>query len=311
MIRPFSTAQLRWKAMAVIPLSPANFPRFESDLVLKPWEIESANSEVPFPLPPGARVPALPEKPALPDPVEVLGLPISPWTKSQVLEFVDWLVQRGQPSFFITANLHYARLTAQLADLKEINKKAAFIVADGMPLLWAARWLGRPLPERVTGADLVWDLSELAASRGYPVFLLGGAPGVAETAARKLVEKFPRLVIAGTAAPMLDTLEPACEAELIRRIRRSGAQILFAAFGQPKGERWLASHIDALGVPVAVQVGAALDFAAGRIRRAPRFLQRIGLEWAYRILCDPRRLTPRYLADGLFFLRALGQLRKE
>jgi len=296
--------------MAVIPLSPANFPRFESDLVLKPWTIESGNAEAAFPLPPGAYFPALPEKPALPEPVEVLGLPISPWTKSQVLEFVDWLVLRGQPSFFITANLHYARLTARWPDLKEINKKAAFIVADGMPLLWVARWMGRPLPERVTGADLVWDLSELAASRGYPVFLLGGAPGVAEIAARKLLERFPRLVIAGTAAPMLDILEPAREAELLAQIRHSGVRILFAAFGQPKGERWLASRIETLGVPVAVQVGAALDFAARKVRRAPRFLQRVGLEWAYRILCDPRRLAPRYMADGLFFLRALARIQK-
>lgn len=260
-------------------------------------------------LPPGAEASAATELPdptaTLPPPVPILGLPIVPWHYYEVIHVIDWLVRRGRPSYFITANLHYARLSAKIEALQAVNARAAFIVADGMPLVWMSRLLGRPLPERITGADLVWSICELAASKGYRVFLLGGAPGVAEMAGQRLKERFPGLVIAGVAAPKLETMSADDEARLVAQIRQSYADILLAAFGQPKGELWLAKHIAGLGVPAAVQIGAALDFAAGRVRRAPRIIQRLGLEWAYRVLQEPRRLFPRYFADGWFFLRQL------
>lgn len=257
-------------------------------------------------LPPGAETSQVGESPdprlTLPAPVSLLGLPIVPWRHYEVIHVIDWLVGRGEPSYFVTANLHYARLSATIPALKAVNDHAAFIVADGMPLVWLSRWRRKPLPERITGADLIWSMCELAANRGYRVFLLGGAPGVAETAGQRLQARLRGLQIAGIAAPSLDTLTPLDQSRLITQIRQARTDILFAAFGQPKGELWLAEHIQELGVPVAVQIGAALDFVAGRVRRAPRFVQRMGLEWAYRTLQEPRRLLPRYLADGWFFL---------
>jgi N-acetylglucosaminyldiphosphoundecaprenol N-acetyl-beta-D-mannosaminyltransferase len=239
-------------------------------------------------------------------PVWVWGLPLAPLTFQQAVEKVDTLVQSGGPSYFITANLHYAMLTARDKRLSSLNAGAAFVLTDGMPLVWASRWRTRKLPERVAGSDLVPALCAMAAERGYRIFLLGGGPGVAEEAARRMLERYPDLQIAGTAAPDLSSMKADGQEELFDQIRAARPHLLFAAFGQPKGELWLAEHAKELGVPVTVQVGASLDFVAGRVPRSPHWMQGIGLEWVYRLWREPRRLVRRYLANGLFALRMLA-----
>ncbi len=150
----------------------------------------------------------------------------------------------------------------------------AFVVADGITLVWASCWKGTPLPERVTGADLIYGLCELAALRGYRIFLLGGGPSVAEAAAQNLAARYPGLCIAGVESPPFRVLD-AAEMEAIKnRIRQARPDLLFVSFGQPKGELWIAEHLDRLAVPVCVQVGAAIDFAAGRSAAPPRWVQR-------------------------------------
>ena len=238
---------------------------------------------------------------------EVWGLPLSALTRAGAVDRVEELVRAGRPSFFITANLHYAMLTSQLAGLDAVNRRAAFILADGAPLVVASRRTPRPVPERVAGSDLIYDLAERAAARNFGVFLLGGPPGVADEAARRLEARYPGLRIVGTASPASeDLVEPGVDA-LIGRIRSAKPDLLFVALGQPKGEFWLARHLDSLGVPVAAQVGATLEFVAGRVRRAPRAVQRVGMEWAFRIYTDPRRLGPRYWQNARFL--ALRLLR--
>jgi N-acetylglucosaminyldiphosphoundecaprenol N-acetyl-beta-D-mannosaminyltransferase len=233
-------------------------------------------------------------------PLCIWGLPLMPWTFAQALDEVEKLVHRGKPSFFITANLHYAMLSAQDARLRSVNRDAAFILADGMPLVWASRWKKNRLPERVTGADLVPALCQRAADKGYRLFLLGGAPGVASEAAAKLCQRFPGLQIVGTESPPFHELSPGEHAQMVDRVREARPHLLFAALGQPKGEVWLHANFQALGVPVCAQIGASLDFAAGRVPRAPRVLQKVGLEWVYRLYREPRRLFLRYLRNGLF-----------
>jgi N-acetylglucosaminyldiphosphoundecaprenol N-acetyl-beta-D-mannosaminyltransferase len=235
-------------------------------------------------------------------PVWALGLPLAPLTVPDVLDVVDGLVRGRTPSYFITANLNYAMLSSRHEDLKEVNRRAAFILADGMPLVWTARWRKTPLPQRVAGSDLIFELSRLAADRGYRIFLLGAAPEVARQAAANLRARFPSLQIAGVESPDLGTLTEAEHSALLDRVRSARPDILFVALGQPKGERWIFSHFRTLGVPVSVQVGASLDFVAGKVSRAPRVLQRTGLEWVYRLALEPRRLTRRYLDNGLFFV---------
>jgi N-acetylglucosaminyldiphosphoundecaprenol N-acetyl-beta-D-mannosaminyltransferase len=168
---------------------------------------------------------------------------------------------------------------------------------------WSSRRTSNPVPERVAGSDLIYDLCERAALRGHRVFLLGGPPGIAEEAERRLVARYPGLQVVGTACPSASELqEPEVDA-LIARIRAARPDILFAALGQPKGEFWLARHGAALGVPVAAQVGATLEFVAGRVRRAPKLFQKTGMEWAFRIYTDPKRLGPRYGKNAVFLLR--------
>jgi N-acetylglucosaminyldiphosphoundecaprenol N-acetyl-beta-D-mannosaminyltransferase len=237
--------------------------------------------------------------------VRIWGLPLVPWTIEQTVAHVDRLVRRARPSFFVTANLHYAMLCERDPRLRALNRRAAFLVADGMPLVWYSRLIGRRLPERIAGSDLIYALSRQAAVRGHRVFFLGGAEGVAQAAATVLARQYPGLPVAGVAAPMLSSLSGRQESELVDHIRRTRPDLLLVAFGQPKGERWLEEHLDALDVPVSVQLGASFDFVAGRVRRAPRWLRQTGLEWLYRMVREPRRLGPRYLHNMVFLARAL------
>src|SRR5439155_10566609 len=143
----------------------------------------------------------------IPKPVRVWGLPLTPVTFEQTLDLVDRLVRAGKPQYFITANLHYAMLTEQDRRLPAVNDRAAFILADGMPLVWASRWRAERLPERVAGSDLVPALCELAARRGFRVFFLGGAPDSADEAARRMTERYPGLQVAGVEVPPFRTLK--------------------------------------------------------------------------------------------------------
>lgn len=176
-------------------------------------------------------------------------------------------------------------------------------LADGMPIVWASRLLGRPLPARVAGSDLLPALCGLAAARGYPVFLLGGRAGVPERAAARLTERFPGLRIAGVHAPP-DDFDPsgAASGAAAAAVNAARPALLFVGLGAPKQELWLHRHWDALEVTVAMCCGAAIDFAAGVQIRAPGWMQRGGLEWAWRLGRDPRRLWKRYLVRDAAFV---------
>jgi N-acetylglucosaminyldiphosphoundecaprenol N-acetyl-beta-D-mannosaminyltransferase len=237
-------------------------------------------------------------------PAWVWGVPFAPLTKAQTVAAVTNLIERGRPpAFFITANTHYVMLCEKDPDLRAINDRAAFIVADGAPLVWASRRQAMPLPERVTGADMIFELSAAAARKGHRLFFLGGADGVAAEAARRLGERYPGLQVVGIESPPFRELTMEEQNAMAARIRSARADLLLVAFTMPKGERWLAANLDALGVPVGVNVGAAIDFAAGRVRRAPRWIQRAGLEWAFRLGLEPRRLFARYARNAWFCAR--------
>ena len=241
------------------------------------------------------------------DPVWVWGVPFRPLKLAETVAAVGDLIKAAEPAYFITANTHYVMLTEKNSDLCAINLQAAFIVADGAPLVWASRWHGSPLPERVAGSDLIFELSAEAAKKGYRLFLLGGAEGVAAEAARRLTARYAGLQIVGTEAPPFRELTSEEHAVLIARIKLAQPDILFVGFGQPKGERWIDRNYAELGVPVSVQIGASLDFAAGRIRRAPHWMQKSGMEWSFRLLSEPRRLATRYARNAWFILRMIGR----
>lgn len=246
-------------------------------------------------------------------PIWVWGLPLAPFTYQQTLDRVAELVTHRQPSFFITANLNYAMLCDRDVKLQALNDEADFIVADGMPLVWWSRLGKRRLPERVAGSDLIFGMCEQAATLGHRVYLLGAAPGIAQQAADQLIAKYPSIQIVGVECPPFRTLTAAEEQEQITRINTAKPDILFVAFGQPKGEYWIQERMNRLNVPVMVQVGASLDFVAGKVKRSPRWMQKTGLEWIYRLLQEPRRLVGRYVANIRFLLRAVfaSRFRKE
>ncbi len=186
---------------------------------------------------------------------------------------------------------------------RQVLEQADLCIADGIGLVLATRWLGKGVPERVPGSELVYHLAQLAAEEKWRLFLLGAAPGVAEEAAALFQAQFPSLLIAGTYAGSPD---PAENEEIVARINRSEADLLFVAYGAPRQDKWIAGNRDTLkSVRVAIGVGGSLDFVTGRSKRAPMWIRKIGLEWLHRLFLEPwrwRRMLalPRFAVKVLF-----------
>lgn len=179
--------------------------------------------------------------------------------------------------------------------------------ADGASIVLAGRVLGRPLPERVAGIDLMQRLVALSAERGYRPYFLGAKPEVLAACVARLVQQHPRLVPAGSHHGYWKEADPLEEAEVVRAIRDSGADLLFVAMPTPRKERFLIRQRDQLGVPFAMGVGGSFDVIAGLVRRAPPLWQRVGMEWAYRLVQEPRRMWKRYLVTNSHFLWLLAK----
>lgn len=182
---------------------------------------------------------------------------------------------------------------------------SANILADGQPIVWRSQIEANRLPVRVTGSEMILHLCSRAAEKGHRVYFLGGVEGVAETCALRLKEMYPGLQIAGTECPPFRKLSAEEHAAQLQRIRDAKTDLLFVAFGQPKGEKWIHENYRALGVPACIQFGASFDFIAGTATRAPEIYQRCGIEWACRMMSDPKRLIPRYAANAWFLGAAL------
>ena len=217
----------------------------------------------------------------------------------------DRAIARGARGwgYVVPVNVDVVVRYRQDAAFRVACERAALRVADGMPVVWATRLLGRPLRARVTGADLLPALCRSAAARGHTVFLLGGRPGVAHMAAGRLADRFPGLQVAGAYSPP-DSFEPEGEAAeaAVLAVNAVKPSLLFVALGSPKQELWVHRHWDRLDTIVAVCVGAAIDFAAGTRARAPDWMQQAGLEWLWRLAREPGRLWRRYLVQDAAFL---------
>jgi N-acetylglucosaminyldiphosphoundecaprenol N-acetyl-beta-D-mannosaminyltransferase len=221
----------------------------------------------------------------------------------ELCQWVDARVAGKTPRYVVTPNVdHLCRLPYDPA-FQEAYEGAALRLPDGVPLMWFARLLGRRLCEKLSGSDLVPRLSAYAAEKGHRVFFLGAAEGVAEEAARRLRERHPSLQVAGSFSPPFGFEKDARQCrEAVERVRESRADICFVALGSPKQEIWLSQHAAGMGTPVCLAIGAGLDFVAGRVRRAPGWMQRAGCEWIWRLTQEPRRLWRRYLVEDSYFL---------
>ena len=239
-------------------------------------------------------------------PVAVLGVPFDHVTIDDAIGRIEAMIASRQPHYVVTANVDFLVQAHRDVELRRILLDADLVLCDGTPILWASRWLGNALPERVAGSDLAPALMRTAAQKGYRVFFLGAAPGVAAQAAERLQQQYPGINIVGHYAPPFANLLEMDHEQIAQRIRAAQPDLLLVSFGCPKQEKWIAMHHRALGVPVAIGVGATIDFLAGRLSRAPAWMRRSGTEWVYRLAQEPRRLFRRYANDLVFFLPTLA-----
>jgi N-acetylglucosaminyldiphosphoundecaprenol N-acetyl-beta-D-mannosaminyltransferase len=242
--------------------------------------------------------------------VSLLGTWIDRVDVEQATAHIADFVRSRRPHQVVTANVDFLHIAEEDPAFQNIVNSADLVLADGMPLVWASRRLETPLPCRVTGVDMVLTCAELAAREGYSIFLLGAAPGVADEVACVLRARFPGLRIAGTYAPSNVALSDSDD--VVRIIREAQPDMLFVAFGAPKQEKWIHMHSSRLHVPVSIGVGGAFDMLAGRVRRAPIWMQRHGLEWFYRLVQEPHRLWKRYFVQDLpVFIRLMMDSRRD
>jgi len=194
---------------------------------------------------------------------------------------------------------------------RRIYREAHAVVADGMPIVWTSRIAGTPLKQRVAGSDMLTELGLWLERKRYRLFFLGAAEGVAEEAKRRLQERFPALMIVGCYSPPFgfESMEEENE-KIVAMIREARPDILLVGLGAPKQEKWIYRRYRQYRVPVSIGVGATFDFLAGRIRRAPVWMQKAGLEWMWRLMREPRRLWRRYLRDVGFVRLMLAEWRK-
>jgi N-acetylglucosaminyldiphosphoundecaprenol N-acetyl-beta-D-mannosaminyltransferase len=239
------------------------------------------------------------------DSIEILGVRVDYAGYAELLACMDGFVESGQPHQIVTINTemlvaaHDDPLFRQILNACELN------VADGVGVIWAARWLGRPLPERVTGSDGIHTLAAHCAQRGYRPFFLGAAPGVADIVAQRLAAENRGLVVAGVWS---GSPRPEDEGPIVARVRAAAPDLLFVAYGVPAEEVWIARNRDRLGVPAMLGVGGAFDFVAGVTRRAPTWMRRVGLEWLYRLVQEPWRWRRQLALPRFAFLVARQRL---
>lgn len=244
--------------------------------------------------------------------VRLAGIDFDAVTEAELIGRVTDGIEDGTGGTIVTPNIDICRLARAAPACRDLVAAASAVVADGMPLIWAARLAGRPLPARITGADLIFSLSEAAAARSWPVYLIGGlpgegcAPGAAELAAGRLAARYPGLKVVGTYAPPARFDAVGGDIEILRAdLAATAPELVFVGLGFPKQEQLIARLSPGLPGTWFVGCGAAIPLAAGAVRRAPAWAQRGGLEWAYRLIAEPRRLARRYLVHDLPFAVAL------
>jgi len=244
-------------------------------------------------------------------PVVVLGVAFDPTTLAGAVERISAMIASGRPHYVVTPNVDFLVQARRDPALHQVLARANLVLCDGKPLVWAARWLGGALPGRVAGSDLVPALLQRAAERGWRVFLLGGSPAAAAEAACRVAALHPSIPAVAHYSPPHRPLGEMDHGEIAARVRAARPDLLLVCFGCPKQEKWMAQHCRTLGVPVMIGAGGTIDFLAGRLQRAPRWMQRSGLEWLFRLAQEPRRLFQRYADDLLHFLPPVLALRAQ
>lgn len=233
--------------------------------------------------------------------MNVLGIGLSAITMADALAWIDHWIARRANQYICVTGVHGVMESQLDPALRVIHNRAGLVTPDGMPLVWISRLRGHRGVERVYGPDLMLACCESSVAKGYRHFFYGGATGVPERLSERLQKRFPGLQIAGQWSPPFRELTTLEEAELIERINAARPDIVWIGLSTPKQERWMARYVGRISAPVLIGVGAAFDMHAGVKKQAPRWMQRSGLEWLFRLGAEPRRLWRRYLINNPWF----------
>lgn len=232
--------------------------------------------------------------------ITMMGCQIDNLSMQDTLARIEGFIRSGQPHQHVVVNVDKLVKASRDEQLRRIINECALINADGMPVVWASRLLGKPLKERVAGIDLFEALMGRAADKGWRVFLLGAREEVVAAVRTTYLRKYPQLAIAGFRNGYWNGEQE--EAAVVEQIRASGADLLFVAISSPKKEQFLGRHQAAMQIPFAMGVGGTFDVAIGKVKRAPLWMQKAGLEWFFRFLQEPRRMFRRYFIDDMAFI---------
>lgn len=231
--------------------------------------------------------------------ITMMGCQVDNLTMEETLHTIDGFIRSGRPHQHVVVNVDKLVKAAQDPELRRIINECALINVDGMPVVWASRLLGKPLKERVAGVDLFEALMQRASRTGWRVFLLGAREEVVSEVKRQYEIKYPGLTVCGYRNGYW---QPEDEAEVVEQIRAARADLLFVAISSPKKEQFLGQYQARMEIPFAMGVGGTFDVAVGRVKRAPLWMQRAGLEWFYRFLQEPRRMFRRYFIEDMAFV---------
>lgn len=235
--------------------------------------------------------------------VNILGVNVDRLNLSDSISKMESAILNGEKMRIAVTPVNCILWAQKDPALNRIYNSADMVTADGVPLIWASKWLGEPIRGRVTGLDLLPEFSKIAAEKGFRFFFLGAGPGVAEKLRDVLTSKYPELQIAGTYSPPYSkSFSEEENHKMINLVNQSNADVLWVSLTAPKQDFWIAEHFERLNINIAIGVGAAFDVVAGNIKRAPIWMQKAGLEWFFRLLKEPGRLAKRYLVEAPMFI---------
>ena len=234
----------------------------------------------------------------------VMGVPLDACSAEQLVATVESWVDDDDRQFAVGVNAHLVNLANRDPELGALLQHSGLNYADGQSVVWATRLLRHDVPARVPTTEMIYPIAAMLARRRFPVFLLGGRPEVVEAAAERLRRDYPRLRIAGVQHGYFDARD---EPEILRRVNHSRARVLLVGLGNPRQEKWVWEHLGELRPNAILTCGGLYDWVSGRKRRAPAWLHRIGLEWLWRLLIEPRRLFARYVVGNPRFCLGLAR----
>ncbi|EHL71913.1 WecB/TagA/CpsF family glycosyl transferase [Subdoligranulum sp. 4_3_54A2FAA] len=244
--------------------------------------------------------------------IKFLNTHIDNVTMKEAVLIIEKLIKKSDCAYVVTPNLDHIVIMETDQEFAEIYDNADLVVTDGKPLIWISKLLGTPIKEKISGSDLFPQICEMCAQKNYSIFILGAAEGVADRAASNLVKRYAGLKIIGTYSPPIGFEKNDAELSKINEIIvRAKPDVLAVSLGSPKGEKFVYKHLKEYGVPLGISIGATIDFEAGNVRRAPKWMANHGLEWLFRITQDPKRLIKRYWNDAVKIIPIIIKYKNE